>query len=138
MLEIRELQKTYPGGVQALKGIDLEVSPGVFGLLGPNGAGFSERKAERGIQSRHCDSGRLLFQPYQSSGECQLKNPVSRRFGAVFQAEVLFNLKRIAPYALMALFSANAVLWWGWGPAVTRGWAVNSDFNIVRLFGADN
>lgn len=39
MLEIKELQKTYPGGVQALKGIDLEVSPGVFGLLGPNGAG---------------------------------------------------------------------------------------------------
>ena len=60
---------------------------------------------------------------------------MSRRFRAVFQAEVRFNLKRIAPYALMFLFSVNAVLWWGWGPAVTRGWAVNSDFNIVRLFG---
>jgi ABC-2 type transport system ATP-binding protein len=39
MLEIKELQKTYKSGVQALKGINLEVSPGVFGLLGPNGAG---------------------------------------------------------------------------------------------------
>jgi ABC-2 type transport system ATP-binding protein len=39
MLEIRELKKTYPNGVQALRGIDLEVSPGMFGLLGPNGAG---------------------------------------------------------------------------------------------------
>jgi ABC-2 type transport system ATP-binding protein len=39
MLEIKELKKTYPGGVQALKGIDIEVSHGVFGLLGPNGAG---------------------------------------------------------------------------------------------------
>ncbi len=39
MLEVRELKKTYTGGVQALKGINLEVSAGVFGLLGPNGAG---------------------------------------------------------------------------------------------------
>jgi ABC-type multidrug transport system ATPase subunit len=39
MLEIRGLKKTYAGEVQALKGIDLEVSAGVFGLLGPNGAG---------------------------------------------------------------------------------------------------
>ena len=39
MLEIKGLQKTYPGGVRALRGIDLKVSPGVFGLLGPNGAG---------------------------------------------------------------------------------------------------
>lgn len=39
MLEVRELKKTYASGVQALKGINLEVSGGVFGLLGPNGAG---------------------------------------------------------------------------------------------------
>jgi ABC-type transport system involved in multi-copper enzyme maturation permease subunit len=56
-------------------------------------------------------------------------------FVAVFQTEVRYNLKRIAPYALMVLFSANAVLWWGWGPAIARGWAVNSDFYIVWLFG---
>jgi ABC-type multidrug transport system ATPase subunit len=39
MLEIRGLRKTYPGGVEALKGVSLEAAPGVFGLLGPNGAG---------------------------------------------------------------------------------------------------
>lgn len=39
MLEIKGLNKTYESGVQALKGINLEVSGGVFGLLGPNGAG---------------------------------------------------------------------------------------------------
>jgi ABC-2 type transport system ATP-binding protein len=41
MLEIRNLRKTYPGGVQALRGINLTVERGMFGLLGPNGAGKS-------------------------------------------------------------------------------------------------
>ena len=39
MLVIKDLRKTYSSGVQALKGVSLELSPGVFGLLGPNGSG---------------------------------------------------------------------------------------------------
>jgi len=39
-LSISELKKTYKNGVQALKGINLEVKSGdFFALLGPNGAG---------------------------------------------------------------------------------------------------
>ncbi|GGB90389.1 ABC transporter ATP-binding protein [Marivita lacus] len=41
-IEIEGLKKTYSGGKEALKGIDLKVPRGsVFGLLGPNGAGKS-------------------------------------------------------------------------------------------------
>ena len=56
-------------------------------------------------------------------------------FAAVFWNEVLLNTKRVAPYVLMILFSANATLWWGWGPAVELGWATNSDYYIVRNLG---
>jgi ABC-type transport system involved in multi-copper enzyme maturation permease subunit len=54
-------------------------------------------------------------------------------FRAVFQAEVLFNSKRVAPYVMALLFGGNAFLWWGWGPAASRGWATNSDFFIAGV-----
>jgi ABC-2 type transport system ATP-binding protein len=42
VIEVSELSKVYPGGIEAVKGIDFEVGAGeVFGLLGPNGAGKS-------------------------------------------------------------------------------------------------
>jgi ABC-2 type transport system ATP-binding protein len=42
MIQASELRKTYPGGVEAVRGIDFDIEAGeVFGLLGPNGAGKS-------------------------------------------------------------------------------------------------
>jgi ABC-2 type transport system ATP-binding protein len=41
-IDVRGLRKLYPGGVEAVAGIEFQVAPGeVFGLLGPNGAGKS-------------------------------------------------------------------------------------------------
>jgi ABC-2 type transport system ATP-binding protein len=40
ILDIRNLSKTYKGGVTALAGVDLQIRKGeIFALLGPNGAG---------------------------------------------------------------------------------------------------
>ncbi len=41
-IQARDLTRTFKGGVEAVRGIDLEVAEGeVFGFLGPNGAGKS-------------------------------------------------------------------------------------------------
>jgi ABC-2 type transport system ATP-binding protein len=53
-LEIADLVKRYPTGVEALRGVSLEIEDGeFFGLLGPNGAGKSTLI--------HCSTG--LAQP---------------------------------------------------------------------------
>jgi ABC-2 type transport system ATP-binding protein len=42
IIEVQRLRKTYPGDIEAVKGIDFQVAAGeVLGLLGPNGAGKS-------------------------------------------------------------------------------------------------
>jgi ABC-type transport system involved in multi-copper enzyme maturation permease subunit len=60
-------------------------------------------------------------------------NPFQTRFAAIFQNEVRLNSKRIAPYFMALLCGGNALLWWGWGPATGRGWAVNADRFIAGV-----
>ncbi|HEV2859902.1 MAG TPA: M1 family aminopeptidase [Pyrinomonadaceae bacterium] len=53
--------------------------------------------------------------------------------GAIIRQEILFNLKRSAPWLLLLLFSGNAVLWTLAGPAQYSKWSINSDYFIARL-----
>jgi ABC-type multidrug transport system ATPase subunit len=60
MLQISNLSKTYPNGVQALKDVSLNIGNGMFGLLGPNGAGKSSLM--RTIATlQDADSGSIMF-----------------------------------------------------------------------------
>jgi ABC-2 type transport system ATP-binding protein len=60
-LQIENLAKRYPTGVEALRGVSLAIGPGeFFGLLGPNGAGKSTLI--------HCATG--LAQP--TAGEIEI------------------------------------------------------------------
>ena len=59
-LQIKNLSKTYPNGVQALKDVSLDISNGMFGLLGPNGAGKSSLM--RTIATlQDADTGTIMF-----------------------------------------------------------------------------
>src|SRR5262245_10304119 len=51
---------------------------------------------------------------------------------AIAYNEVLLNSRRVAPYVLLIICSAAAVMGWVRGPAVALGWATNSDFYISR------
>ncbi|MBS1586568.1 MAG: ABC transporter ATP-binding protein [Bacteroidetes bacterium] len=60
MLQVKNLSKTYPNGVQALKDVSLNIGNGMFGLLGPNGAGKSTLM--RTIATlQDADSGSITF-----------------------------------------------------------------------------
>lgn len=40
-LVLTDVSKAFAGGITALRGVSLDIGPGMFGLLGPNGAGKS-------------------------------------------------------------------------------------------------
>jgi ABC-2 type transport system ATP-binding protein len=76
-LEITDLVKRYPTGVEALRGVSLEIQPGeLFGLLGPNGAGKSTLI--------HCTTG--LAQTTSGTIEVFGHDAVGKGYGEARQA----------------------------------------------------
>src|SRR5579859_4442043 len=87
-LVVERLTKTYPGPVEAVRGISFSVRRGeIFGLLGPNGAG---KTTTIGVLT-------TLVQPTSGStsvgGHDVVSDPlaVRRSIGVVFQDSVLDN-----------------------------------------------
>ena len=85
-LELEQLKKTYPGGVQALRGIDLKVEAGDFyALLGPNGAGKSTTiNILCGQLAKNSGSVRICDADPEKEPDA-----VRRSLGVVFQNSVL-------------------------------------------------
>ena len=78
-LSVRDVVKRYPTGVEALKGVSLEIGAGeFFGLLGPNGAGKSTLI--------HCITG--LARPTSGSVEV-FGNDAVRHYRAAREAVAL-------------------------------------------------
>jgi len=67
-LEITNLSKSYPNGVQALKNISLTIPSGMYGLLGPNGAGKSTLMRMLATLQEP-DSGTIRLDPDEKSGQ---------------------------------------------------------------------
>jgi phosphonate transport system ATP-binding protein len=92
MLELRQLEKRYPTGDIALKGVDLCVGAGeVLGLIGPSGAGKSTliRCVNRLVQPSggHIDLDGQDLSSLSSSG---LRN-ARRQIGMIFQEYALIE-----------------------------------------------
>jgi ABC-2 type transport system ATP-binding protein len=77
MLRIDGVSKTYPGGVQALNSVSLDVPRGMFGLLGPNGAGKTTLMRAVATLSEP-DEGRIFFEDLDVLGR---KDEVRRILG---------------------------------------------------------
>jgi ABC-2 type transport system ATP-binding protein len=73
MLDIRDITKTYPNGVHALRGVTLTIERGLFGLLGPNGAGKSSLMRTLATLQRP-DAGSITF-----DGDSVLDDPQAHR-----------------------------------------------------------
>src|SRR5438105_2491638 len=87
VLELRDVVKRYPGGVAALRGVDMLIEAGELGaIVGPSGSGKSTLLQIMGTLER-ATSGRVLVAGVDVAGasDAQLAALRARRVGFVFQ-----------------------------------------------------
>lgn len=90
VLEVEDLRKTYPGGVEALRGIDLSVAEGeVVAVVGPSGCGKSTLlRTLNGLEP--ITSGTIRLDGGAVTGARTDWASIRRRVGMVFQSYELF------------------------------------------------
>ena len=89
-LRLVDLDKTYPGGHHALRGVSLDVADGeVVVIIGPSGCGKSTLlRTINGLEP--INSGQILFDGEDLAGPGVSWPEVRRRIGMVFQSYELF------------------------------------------------
>jgi putative ABC transport system ATP-binding protein len=96
VLELLDVHKSYPGGVEALRGVSLAIAAGeLTAIVGPSGSGKSTLLHLMGTLDRP-SSGRVLVEGRDTSavGDDELAGIRARRIGFVFQR---FFLLEAAP-----------------------------------------
>jgi len=89
MLEIKNLKKTFVGGSEALRGVDLKVNKGEFiSILGPSGSGKTTLlRSINGLEN--IDSGEIIFES-EKINKVYLPE-VQKKTGMIFQEFNLVN-----------------------------------------------
>jgi putative ABC transport system ATP-binding protein len=86
-LEVRDLVKTYPGAVHALRGVDLVIAPGeLVGIVGPSGSGKTTLLHVMGTLER-ATAGTVVLAGHDvaSLSDRELASLRARAVGFVFQ-----------------------------------------------------
>jgi ABC-2 type transport system ATP-binding protein len=124
MLSIKNLSKTYPGGVAALRSVSLDMPAGMFGLLGPNGAGKSSLM--RTIATlQEADTGSVTF-----TGIDVLKNKTEIRKMLGYLPQDFGVYPKISAVELLDHFAVLK----GYGKSRERKAVVESLLNQVNLW----
>jgi putative ABC transport system ATP-binding protein len=87
VVELRDVRRSYPGGVEALRGVDLTIGAGeLAAIVGPSGSGKSTLLHIVGTLERP-SAGTVAIGGYETStlGDGQLAGLRARTIGFVFQ-----------------------------------------------------
>ena len=109
MLEIKNLKKTFLGGTEALRGVDLKVNRGEFlSILGPSGSGKTTLlRSINGLEN--IDSGEIFFES-EKINKIYLSE-VQKKTGMIFQEfNLVNNLSAINNVLTGVLNSSNKFL----------------------------